>query len=348
MTKEYRVVVVGCGGRSRAHILPYQYIDNAKVVACCAPSPDRRDKLAAEFGLHAYASAKEMIKQEKPDMVHLVTWPDTRVELMTLVSDMDVPLCTVEKPIATGVAVWQALCRLEATTHTKFAVCHQFRWQPHMMQCQQAMASGRLGAPKFLDISAGMNIAGQGTHTLNYGRALIGDPWVSQVTGMIYGWDTSDPGHPAPAMSEAYLTFENGVRGLWTSGAISPRTGDPGTVWQHVRTAAYAERGRVNFEEFGKWEIVSPDGVEGGDFGGMETWAQNNLIAQTNFHKAMFTWLNDDDAVPGTSLKQSLYEWKVVLALYTSALQGKPIEMDGFEPDIHLMFQLESALKKTK
>jgi len=38
----------------------------------------------------------------------------------------------------------------------------------------------------------------------------------------------------------------------------------------------------------------------------------------------------------------------VVLALYTSALQGKPIEMDGFEPDIHLMFQLESALKKAK
>jgi len=65
MTKEYRVVVVGCGGRSRAHILPYQYIENAKVVACCAPSPERRDKLAAEFGLHAYASAKEMIAKEK-------------------------------------------------------------------------------------------------------------------------------------------------------------------------------------------------------------------------------------------------------------------------------------------
>jgi hypothetical protein len=62
----------------------------------------------------------------------------------------------------------------------------------------------------------------------------------------------------------------------------------------------------------------------------------------------MFAWLNDDTAVPGTSLKQSLHEWKVVLALYTSALQGKPIEMDGFEPDIHLMHQLESTLKKTK
>ena len=48
MTEEYRVAIVGCGGRSRAHILPYQHIENATVVACCAPSPTRRDALAAE------------------------------------------------------------------------------------------------------------------------------------------------------------------------------------------------------------------------------------------------------------------------------------------------------------
>jgi predicted dehydrogenase len=345
MTKEYRVVMVGCGGRSRAHILPYEHIANAKVVACCAPSPDRRDKLAAEFGLRAYAGAREMIIQEKPDMVHLVTWPDTRVELMSMVDELGVPLCTVEKPIATGVADWQALCRLEAASRTKFAVCHQFRWQPHMIRCQQAMASGRLGPAKFLDISAGMNIAGQGTHTLNYGRALIGDPWVVQVAGNAFGWDASDVGHPAPAMSAAYLTFANGVRGLWTSGAISPRTGDPGTVWQHVRAAAYADRGRVNYEEFGKWGIIGPDGTESGDYGGMDTWARNNLVAQTQFHKAMFAWLEDDTQVPGTSLKHSLHEWKVVLSLYTSALERRPIDMDGFEPDIHLFHELEKALR---
>jgi len=136
-----------------------------------------------------------------------------------------------------------------------------------------------------------MNIAGQGTHTLNYGRALIGDPWVSQVAGMILRLGYQRP-RPSRSGDERSLPdLRKRCARLWTSGAISPRTGDPGTVWQHVRVAAYADRGRVNFEEFGKWEIVTPDGVEGGDFGGMETWAQNNLIAQTNFHKAMFAGL---------------------------------------------------------
>jgi predicted dehydrogenase len=344
MTTEYKVAIVGCGGRSRAHILPYQHIANTRVVACSAPTPTRRDKLAEEFGLHAYADAREMIVMEQPDMVHLVTWPDTRVELMSLVSELGVPLCTVEKPIAVGVADWQALCQLESTSKTKFAVCHQLRWQPYLLRCQQAMASGKLGPVKFLDISAGMNIAGQGTHTLNYGRALIGDPYVTRVAGNAYGWDASDPGHPAPAMSEAYLTFENGVRGLWTSGAISPRAGDVSTTWQHVRTAVYADHGRVNYEEFGKWEIVTQDSAEGGDYGGMNTWAKNNLLAQTGFHQAMYAWAQDSSQEPGTSLRHSLHEWKVVLALYTSALERRPVDINGFEPDGDLFHSLAAAL----
>ncbi len=339
----YKAVVVGCGGRAPDHIEAYQHLSNAKVVACCAPSARRRDPLAAKYGLRAYADAAEMIRAEKPDIVHLITWPDTRVALMTLVSDLGVPLCTVEKPIATGVADWRCLRQLEANSSTKFAVCHQVRWQPYLVKCQQALRSGRLGGVLFLDLSAGMNIAGQGTHTLNYGLSLNGDAPVTRVFGNANGWDTSDPGHPGPVTTEAYLTFANGVRGLWTSGVTSPRCGDPSTVWQHVRMAAYAERGRVLFEEFGRWEIAGPDGVECGDFGGMEAWGRNNWLAQAAFHQAMFDWLEDGRKVPGTSLKQSLHEWAVVLALYQSALTRAPVDMAAFDPPDDLVEQYRAA-----
>jgi predicted dehydrogenase len=167
---------------------------------------------------------------------------------------------------------------------------------------------------------------------LNYGLLLNGDAPVARVFGNACGWDTSDPGHPGPATTEAYLTFANGVRGLWTSGTTSPRCGDPSTTWQHVRVAAYAEKGRVLYEEFGRWEIDGPGGVERGDYGGMEGWARNNLLAQTAFHQAMFDWLLDDRKVPGTSLRQSLHEWAVVLALYHSALTRTPVDMADFDP----------------
>lgn len=342
---KYRAVIVGCGGRSRPHINAYDEIDGAEVVACCAPTALRRDRLAEEFRIHAYSDARRMIEKEAPDMVHLVTWPDTRVELMTLVSDLHVPLCTVEKPIATGVADWRALCELAARTETKFAVCHQFRWQPHLVKCREALASGRLGEVRFLDISSGMNISGQGTHTLNYGRSLLGDPKVMRVFGTAYGWDTRDQGHPAPAATEAYLTFKNGVRGVWTSGEVSPPCGDPETVWQHVRIAVYADQGRANYEEFGVWEIVSPEGVERGTFGGMDVWARNTLKAQAEFHRAMFDWMGEDAKAPGTRLEASLHEWQVVLALYASALTHRPIDVEGFRPDENLIQELVATLK---
>ena len=62
----------------------------------------------------------------------------------------------------------------------------------------------------------------------------------------------------------------------------------------------------------------------------------------------MFAWQKDSDQEPGTSLRHSLHEWKVVLALYTSALERKPVEMGSFEPDINLFHTLESVLKSWK
>jgi predicted dehydrogenase len=340
-----RVATIGCGNRSRAHLRADQFIDGAQLVACCDPITERRENLAAEFGLRAYADAQRMLEVEKPDLVHLVTQPALRVELMTIVSDMGVPLSTVEKPIAAGVADWRALCELDQKSKTKFAICHQFRWQQHLVECQKAVASGKLGVVKFLDISAGMNIANQGTHTLNYGRSLIGDPTVTLVTGNAFGWDLGDPAHPAPESTEAYLLFENGVRGLWTLGPISPRVGDPVTTWQHVRVAVYADRGRALYEEFGQWEIISPEGSKGGSYGGMETWERNNLLAQVEFHKALIAWGKDDAKEPGTNLRHSLHEWKVVLAVYTSAVEHRPVEIASFEPEDNLFHRLAELLK---
>lgn len=341
---QYRAAVVGCGGRSHPHIQAYDQMPDAEVVACCAPTETRRNAVAAEFGINAYAEVAEMIRAEQPDLVHLVTWPDTRVPLMTLVSDLGVPACTVEKPVAMQVADWEALCALDATSSTRFAVCHQLRWQKHLTTCREALQSGRLGEIKFLDCSAGMNISGQGTHILNYTMSLNGDSPVTRVMGAASGKSEMNTGHPGPDTTVGYLTFANGVRGMWNNGPTAPRCGDPSTNWQHVRVAAYADLGRVLYEEFADWEIVSSDGVERGNYGGMETWRTNNLASQAAFHTAMFEWIEDESRIPGTNLTQSLHEWKVILALYASALWREPVDIESFDPPHDLFTQLGLVL----
>ncbi|MEM7030196.1 MAG: Gfo/Idh/MocA family oxidoreductase [Chloroflexota bacterium] len=342
----YKAVVVGCGGRTPPHIDAYQYIPNVEVVACCARTAATREPVAKKYNLKEYDDIEKMIKAEKPDIVHMVIRPDDRVGRMGLISKLGVPMCTVEKPIATHVRDWQELVKLEAQSDTKFGICHQFRWQPHMVKCREALQSGTLGEVKFLDFSAGMNISGQGTHVLNYGMSMNGDSPVTRVFGAASGTEMTDTVHPAPDSTVGYLTFENGVRGLWNNGPTALKTGDPTTIWQHVRVAAFADRGRVNYEEFGKWEIVAPNGTESGDFGDSETWMANNIRAQAGFHQAMIDWHEDDDRVCGTSLKQSLHEWSVVLALYQSALERRHIEMAEFDPPEDLFDQLLTTLGK--
>ena len=341
----YRAAVIGSGGRSGAHIEAYKHIGRAEVVACADLVLEKAEKRAAEFGLEAYADSAEMIKAEKPDLVHICTPPTARADLLTLCSDLGVPGCTIEKPLATGVVDWHELCALEASTKTKIAICHQCRWQENLVKCQDALKSGKLGEVKFLEFSAGMNISGQGTHILNYGMSLNGDSPVVRVFGAASGDSEMNSVHPAPDTTIGYLVFENGVRALWNNGPTAPWTcGDPNVSYQHVRAAAYADKGRVLWEEFGGWEIISPDGAERGRIASLDERVVKNIRAQAAFHEAMFDWLEDDGKPAGTNFKQSLHEWAVVLALYASTVERRPIELAGFDPPEDLFDRLATVL----
>ena len=339
----YRCVILGCGPRAYWHARAYGRITRGELVACCDLDAERKERFAGGFDIKGYADAAQMVQAEKPDLVHIVTGPGARVELMQMVHDLGVPACLVEKPIATGVTDWKQLCELEATTRTRFAVNKQFRWHPNLTRCREALRSGRLGKLLLLDFSAGMNIAGQGTHIIDWAMSLNEDSPVVRVFGSVSGVDTGDRHHPAPDTTLAQVLFANGVYGLWNNGHTAPRVGDDTTTYQHCRVAAYAERGRTLYEEFGRWEIVSPDGVEGGRITDRETWTEGNHAAQANLTNAMFDWLEDDAKPAGTNLKLSLHQWNAALALYASAVYRKPIDLP-FEPPDDLWQKLTEAL----
>jgi predicted dehydrogenase len=340
----YRVALIGAGSRAHNHAAAYAQIPEATLCAVAEPLAERRAAFAAQYGLTGYADAAEMIQRERPDLVHIVTPPSVRLAPLTLVSELGVPAATVEKPVALGVADWRALGELAGRTTTKIAVCHQFRWQADLARCREAMASGELGAPLFVEATAGMNVTNQGTHALHYVNALGGDRPVAEVFGAVAGWEGHDLSHPGPESTLGRLTFDNGLRMFWNTGPTAPRVGDPATTWQHVRVAAYAERGRVLWEEFGRWEIVGPGRHEQGHFGDMATWSRQNAAAQAAFHRAMFNWLEHDDQPAGTHLARSLHEWQAVLALYASAVWRRPVQIADFDPPLDLMDQLAAAV----
>ncbi|MBB6429591.1 Gfo/Idh/MocA family protein [Algisphaera agarilytica] len=330
-----RVGLVGCGARALDHLASYRGLAGTQVVACCAPSPRRRDPFAAEHGLKAYADPAEMIRAESLDVVHLITGPESRIALMTLVSDLGVPFCVVEKPIAIGVAGWRALCELSEKTSTVFATCHQLRWYDTLCRIRDAAQAGEFGELQSVDFSAGMTLAGQGTHLLHYARSLVGDPLVKRISATAQGWDTSDGYHPAPLGTRAELEFDNGITATWVSGPDAPRCGDPDVVWQHMRIGIRGSRGHAEYQEFARWHIQTESRRAEGDFGGFEHAKVINRAGQQNLYADMLRGESP------TGLPETLHEWKVVLALYTSALAGRPIDLDGFVPDDDLIERMQ-------
>jgi hypothetical protein len=87
-----------------------------------------------------------------------------------------------------------------------------------------------------------------------------------------------------------------------------------------------------------------PKGIEGGEYGGMDAWRASNLAAQAASQGAMLNWIVDDVQAPGTSLDQSVHEWKVVPALYASALWRKPVTVSDFDPPVDLFGRLGEVL----
>jgi predicted dehydrogenase len=348
----YRCVIVGTGGRARMHALAYKLISRGELVACCARNDPRREAFAAEFGIPWYADAAEMIRKERPDLVHLVTPPSTRVELMTLVDDLGVPACIVEKPIATEARDWVALVALEARTATKFGVGAQFRYHPDLTRCREALRSGQLGAVRTLDASAVGTICDQGVHVIDWAMSLIEDAPPVRVFGAASGAENlAHAKHPSPDTTVAQLLFGNGVYGTWTLGYSAPRVLDDPAYYKHCRVAAYAERGHVLYEEFGRWEIVSPQGIERGHaddcrYGPDRGWIAGNHRAQASLTEAMYDWLEDEDEPVGTNLKRALQQWNAVLGLYASTVWRRPVDLP-LKPVDDLWKRLERALIET-
>ena len=339
----YRCAIIGCGGRARMHALAYQHVQRGKLVACCDHHADKRDAFAHDFGLTAYSDAEDMLRREKPDLVHLVTAPSTRVELMSLVDGLGVPACIVEKPIAFEVRDWNALVALAGTTKTRFGVGAQFRYHPDLTRCREAIQSGALGAVQFIDCSAGGTICDQGVHVLDWAMSLIGDSPAAQVFGAASGADNlTHRMHPSPDTTTAQIVFANGARALWNLGQTAPRVVDDPVYYKHCRVAAYAEQGHVLYEEFGRWEIVSPDGVECGHVDD-RGWAEGNHLAQASLTEGMFDWIEDDGQPVGTYLGRALEQWNAILGLYASAVWRRPVDLP-FEPPDDLWEQLKHAL----
>ena len=336
----YKSAVLGCRGRSRGHARAYEHVSKGQIAAICDMEEDLLNAFGDEFGIkNRYIDLHEMLEKEKPDLLHIVTRPELRVPLLTTAAEHEVPAVIVEKPIAIDSEDFQALVELSKRSSTKFAVNHQLHFHPKRLELQRDVDEGKIGDVRFLEVSARLNLLGQGTHILELMFAFNGNAAPISVFGQVSGGSDLDSKHPTPDMAEAVIEFDNGTRGLILSGANAPSVSDAGGS-RHKRISVYGTRGFVQWQ-MDAWERSTPDGFESGE----KSYGEEDVLGQAGLTEAAFDWLDDENHPHPTRLELALQQFNVILGIYASALEHKHIQLPH-HPKGNFMEKLKAVLNK--
>jgi len=335
----FKSCLLGCGGRARGHADAYRFVTKGRLEAACDMNEERLHPFVEKWEIpRAYTDLGEMLVTEKPDLLHIVTQPQLRVELLTAACEHGVPAVLVEKPLCLDAEDFNAIAALGETTQTRICVNHQLRFHPQTLEFLELVRSGAIGDIRLIDASARLGQAGQGTHILNLVFAYA-DARPNRILAQVSGGTKWLPGnHPCPDESVAEIQFDNGLRAVFSCGQNAPVCGDPARDHMHKRIAVYGTTGFVHWM-MNAWELSTP---EGGYRRGEKSYGEEDVRGQAAMTDAIFDWLDGGGPHPNR-LEVSLAESNTVLGLYQSALDQRPVELP-FVPRGSLLAGLRERL----
>ena len=339
----YKSVIVGVsGGRAHHHADAYQYIKRSQLAAVSARQAEKLDEFADKYDVERrYTDYREMFEREKPDLVQVSVPPDARLELFQAAEAAGVPAMIVEKPLAIQGEDYQAIRDFaNGKPKIKIAINHQLHFHPRRQALQALVQDDAIGNLRFIEASSGMNLAYQGTHSLQaIGAFNPAKP--TTVFGQVSGAAGIQPNikqHYAPDQSLAAVEYDNGVQASLRCGDNAPRVIAGLPIHQHKRIAVYGETGYVHWTMWG-WETL----INGVYAKGEHNYPDEDVLGQAAMCEAMFDWLEDEKAIHPLNLESALVDFNVILALYASALNHEVVQLP-YEPEAQLVPKLRDAL----
>lgn len=339
----FKSAIIGVsGGRAAGLAEAYSHVQRGQLVAISARTPDKLQAFGQRFGIAArYADYRQMLERERPDLVHVNTPPDVRLQVFETAEACGIPAVLVEKPVAIAGEDWRALNAFALKAKTKIAINHQLHFHPCRQRLQDMVASGQLGEVRFIEASCGMNMAYQGTHSLQAIGAFHPSGVPVRVLAQVAGGDglrDTPRKHLAPDHCTAAIEFADGLRAQLVSGPFAPRAIEDERTNVHKRIAVYGTRGYAHWSMW-SWEV----GIDGQIKRGTHIYGEEDILGQAAMTEAMFDWI-DDARVHPLNLDRALRDFNLQLGIYTSALERRPVDVP-FSPGDRLIEQLRDALR---
>jgi predicted dehydrogenase len=245
--KQYRAVVIACGGISGAHAHGY-VSNNIPIVACADINKDKVNTFGERFGVPSekrYLDYNEMLDKERPEIVSVCSHHHLHAP-MTIDSAKYKPLAIFcEKPIALSLGEADAMIDACKAVGAVLVIGHQRRLSPQYVSAYQALKKGRIGELQSMEAHGhpGTSLLVDGTHTVDLLRWYADDDPVEWVLGQIDATThRSAWGSLVEDATISIFTFKNGIRTILTLGGAHLKDGenkrfDP--LWKGVEGGNY-------------------------------------------------------------------------------------------------------------
>jgi nucleoside-diphosphate-sugar epimerase/predicted dehydrogenase len=140
-----RVALVGCGRISVYHVAALSALSDIDIVAVCDLDPKAAREAATRHGVRGcYTDAETMLRETRPDVVHLLTPPGSHLALARLAVKYGAHMY-IEKPFAANEADARAILELAREAGVQVCPGHSRLFEPVFLEITRRIRSGEIG-----------------------------------------------------------------------------------------------------------------------------------------------------------------------------------------------------------
>jgi predicted dehydrogenase len=178
-----KVGIVGGGQIATVHIPYVRSYAGAEVVGLTDTDEGRAKTTAARFGIaNTTRTLAELIERHRPDVVHIVTPPQTHATLAIQAMEAGCHVF-VEKPMAVNLEEAEAMEAASRRYGVKLCVDHNHLFDPAMVQAKAMVAQGGIGELVSVETFEGFSL---GTPDNPYVEPGSAAHWVHRLPGGIF------------------------------------------------------------------------------------------------------------------------------------------------------------------
>lgn len=146
-----KAAIIGCGTIAKAHLAPVARM-GVEVVGVCDLDEEHATSTAKAFGVdRTYRDAAELLHRLKPDVIHVLTPPQTHRDLAVQAMQAGSHVL-VEKPMALDGDEADEMIEESLRSGRTLGVCHNLLFDHAVLEARQLARTGRLGSVAAMEI----------------------------------------------------------------------------------------------------------------------------------------------------------------------------------------------------